>query len=313
MTFMEYTLLGRTALKVSKMGLGCGGPSQIGQRYGRSVEESVSVVRHALDSGINFIDTAESYQTEAIVGRAIRGYDRESLVISTKKSTSRPITVKDVEASFERSLSRLGTSYVDIYHLHGPTLRDYAFLVKEIVPTLLHLKAEGKIRFLGITERFHHEPQHKMLQRASQDDFWDVMMVGFNMLNQTARNYVFPKTMEKNIGVLIMYAVRRALSQPERLRQCIQESLENNQIDPSDLDQDNPLGFLIHPDGGAVSVTDAAYRFCRYEPGTHVILSGTGNIEHLAENIESFTRPPLPESDIRRLKHIFRNVDSITG
>ncbi|RLI38318.1 aldo/keto reductase [Candidatus Bathyarchaeota archaeon] len=285
----------------------------MGQRYGRSVEESVSVVRHALDSGINFIDTAESYQTEAIVGRAIRGYDRESLVVSTKKSTSRPITAKDVEASFERSLSRLGTSYVDIYHLHGPTLRDYAFLVKEIIPTLLHLKAEGKIRFLGITERFHHEPQHKMLQRASQDDFWDVMMVGFNMLNQTARNYIFSKTMEKNIGVLIMYAVRRALSQPERLRQCVQESLENNQIDPSDLDQENPLDFLIHPDGGAVSVTDAAYRFCRYEPGTHVILSGTGNIEHLAENIESFTRQPLPESDIRRLKHIFRNVDSITG
>jgi aryl-alcohol dehydrogenase-like predicted oxidoreductase len=310
---MEYTLLGRTALKVSKMGLGCGGPSQIGQRYGRSVEESVALVQHALDSGINFIDTAESYQTEAIVGRAICGYDRESLVISTKKSTSHQITAKDVKASFERSLSRLGTSYVDIYHLHGPTLRDYAFLVKEIVPTLLHLKAEGKIRFLGITERFHHEPQHKMLQRASQDDFWDVMMVGFNILNQTARNYVFPKTMEKNIGVLIMYAVRRALSQPEQLRQCIQESLENNQIDPSNIDQDNPLGFLIHPNGGAESVTDAAYRFCRYEPGTHVILSGTGNIEHLAENIESFTRPPLPENDIRRLKHIFRNVDSITG
>jgi len=146
---MEYTLLGRTALKVSKMGLGCGGPSQIGQRYGRSVEESVAVVRHALDSGINFIDTAEAYRTEAIVGRAIRGYDRESLVISTKKSTRYPITAKDVETSLNRSLSRLGTSYVDIYHLHGPTLRDYAFLVKEIVPTLLHLKAVGKIRVLG--------------------------------------------------------------------------------------------------------------------------------------------------------------------
>lgn len=310
---MEYTFLGKTALKVSEMGLGCGGPSRVGQRYGRSVEESVAVVRHALDSGINFIDTAEAYRTEDIVGRAIRGYDRESLVISTKKSTFRSITAKDVETSLERSLSQLGTSYVDVYHLHGLALRDYAFLVKEIVPTLLHLKTEGKIRFLGVTERFNQDPQHKMLQRALHDDFWDVMMVGFNLLNQSARNLVFPKTMEKNIGVLIMFAVRRALSQPERLRQCIQELLENKQIDPSDLDRDNPLGFLIHPDGGAVSVTDAAYRFCRYEPGTHVILSGTGNIEHLKENIESFTRPPLPESDLRRLKHIFRNVDSISG
>jgi aryl-alcohol dehydrogenase-like predicted oxidoreductase len=310
---MDYTFLGRTALKVSVMGLGCGGPSRVGQRYGRSVAESVAVVRHALDSGINFIDTAEAYRTEDVVGQAIRGYDRESVVISTKKSTSRLITAKDVETSLERSLSRLGTSYVDVYHLHGPVVRDYAFLVKEIIPTLLHLKAEGKIRFLGITERFNQDLKHKMLQRALHDVFWDVVMVGFNLLNQSARDRVFLKTMEKNIGVLIMFAVRRVLSQPERLRQCIQELLENKQIDPSDLDRDNPLGFLIHPDGGAVSLTDAAYRFCRYESGTHVILSGTGNIEHLTENIESFTRPPLPESDLQRLKHIFRNVDSITG
>jgi aryl-alcohol dehydrogenase-like predicted oxidoreductase len=295
------------------MGLGCGGPSRVGQQYGQSVAESVAVVRHALGSGINFIDTAEAYGTEDIVGQAIRGYDREALVISTKKSTSRQITAKDVETNLERSLSSLGTSYVDVYHLHGAILRDYTFLVKEIVPTLSHLKAEGKIRFLGITESFGQDTQHKMLQRALHDDFWDVIMVGFNLLNQSARDRVFPKAIEKNIGVLIMYAVRRILSQPERLRQCIQELLKNNQIDPWDLNLDNPLGFLIHPDGGAVSLTDAAYRFCRYEPGTHVTLSGTGNIEHLKENIESFTRSSLPESDLRRLKHIFRNVDSISG
>ena len=258
-------------------------------------------------------DTAEAYRTEEIAGRAIQGYDRESLVISTKKSTRSTITAKDVKNSLERSLKLLGTKYIDIYHLHAPILKDYDFLAKEIVPVLLNMKEEGKIRFLGITERFNQDPQHNMLQRALQDDFWDAMMVGFNILNQSARDRVFPKTMEKNIGVLIMFAVRRALSRPERLKQCIKELIEKKQIDPSDIDEDNPLGFLIHPDGGAISVTDAAYRFCHYEPRTHVILSGTGNIDHLKENIESFYRPPLPEKDLMRIKKIFKKVDSISG
>ena len=74
----------------------------------------------------------------------------------------------------------------------------------------------------------------------------------------------------------------------------------------------DPLGFLTGA-GGAVSVPDAAYRFCRDEPGADVILVGTGNPEHLRENIASFARPPLPEEAVRKLKHIFRRVDSVSG
>jgi aryl-alcohol dehydrogenase-like predicted oxidoreductase len=80
----------------------------------------------------------------------------------------------------------------------------------------------------------------------------------------------------------------------------------------SDIDEDDPFGFLIH-EGGAESLTDAAYRFCRYEPGIHVTFSGTGNPDHLKANIESFSRPPLPQEDLKRLRKIFQNVDSVTG
>jgi aryl-alcohol dehydrogenase-like predicted oxidoreductase len=109
-----------------------------------------------------------------------------------------------------------------------------------------------------------------------------------------------------------MFAVRRALSRPERLAQVIEELIERQELDPDEFDRDDPLGFLVH-DGGAASVVDGAYRFCRYEPGTHVILSGTGNLEHLEANIASFGRPPLPAEDGRRLEHIFRRVDSVAG
>jgi aryl-alcohol dehydrogenase-like predicted oxidoreductase len=308
---MDYTRLGRTGLRVSIMGVGCGGPSRVGKNTGKTESESIAVIRHALDSGVNFIDTAEGYRTEEIVGKAIRGV-RDSVVLSTKKSTFRGITPEDVKKSLGESLKRLGTDYVDIYHLHGVVLEDYEYLVSEIAPTLQKLRDQGKIGFIGITERFGPDPQHAMLQRALQDDVWEVMMVGFNILNQSARDRVFPKTVAEGIGVLIMFAVRRALSRPERLIETIQELIENRQLNPDDIDLDDPLGFLIHEDG-AVSIPDAAYRLCRYEPGTHVILSGTGDMEHLKANIKSFSRPPLPQEDVFRLKNIFRRVDSVSG
>ena len=310
---MDVTILGRTGLQVTEMGVGCGGPSRAGKSTGKTEAESVSVVRRALEAGVNFIDTSEAYGTEGIVGKAIKGFSRDSLVLSTKKSVNRQdLTPEDVKRGLEQSLKRLGTDYVDIYHLHGVSRADYDRLVAEIVPVLQTLRDQGKISFIGITEAFNSDRQHATLQRALQDDFWDVMMVGFNVLNQSARELVLGPAMEKNIGILIMFAVRLALSRPERLREVVQQLIASGQVDPADIDEDNALGFLVH-EGGAVSVPDAAYRFCRYEPGTHVILSGTGNPEHLEANLKSFARPPLPPADVLELQRIFRRVDSVTG
>jgi L-galactose dehydrogenase len=309
---MDRVILGRTGLDCTVMGVGCGGPSRAGQSTGKTVAESVAVVRQALDAGINIVDTSEAYGTEEIVGQAIRGLDRSSLVLSTKKGVRKPVTPQDVVQSLEDSLVRLGTDYVDLYHLHAVVLEDYDLLLREIVPTMQRLREQGKIRYLAISERFGADTQHAMLQRALQDDVWDVMMVGFNPLNQSARQHVFAQTIEKGIGVLIMFAVRRALSRPERLKEVLVELIERGEVDAQDVDLEDPLGFLVHA-GGAKSVPDAAYRFCRDEPGTHVILSGTGNPAHLRANLATFEWPPLPMADRQRLERIFRQVDSVAG
>jgi len=311
---MQYTTLGRTGLHVSVMGLGCGGPSRVGQRTGSSQAESISLIRQALEAGVNLIDTAEAYQTEEIVGQAIKGLDRDDLVISTKKSTWRdsPLTPKKVIEGLEGSLKRLDLDYIDLYHLHGVRRTDYDYLSTEIVPTLHKLREQGKIRFIGLTESGNSDPGHEMLQRAAQDETWDVMMVGFNILNQSARARVLAPAREKEIGILVMFAVRLALSRPERLKEVIQSLIEAGQLDPAEIDQTDPLAFVTG-DGGAASLPDAAYRFCRDEPGTHVILSGTGHAGHLRANLESFARPPLPAETVRRLKQIFRRVDSVSG
>jgi aryl-alcohol dehydrogenase-like predicted oxidoreductase len=310
--FMDYVTLGRTGLKASVMGLGAGGPSRIGKGTGKTTEESIAVVRHALDNGINIIDTAEFYRTEKIVGKAIKGYDRESVILSTKKSTWGNLTPEAIEKSFNKSLQNLGTDYIDIYHLHAVLPEDYDKVISVAIPTFEKLQEEGKIRFFGITERFDIDSRHEMLQKALMKDIWDVIMVGFNILNETARESVFPKTIQKNIGTLIMFPVRLAFSRPKRLKEILLELIKSGKLDSTDVNVENPLEFLIQ-DGGAENLVDAAYRFCRFETGADVILSGTGNIEHLKDNIKSFSRPPLPDDVVAKLRLIFRNVDTVSG
>src|SRR5262249_49341052 len=86
---MHYTTLGSTGLKVSVAGLGCGGNSRIGLGTGLSEAQSVALVREALDLGVNFLDTAASYGTEQVIGKAIRGRPRAAVVISTKSHTTK--------------------------------------------------------------------------------------------------------------------------------------------------------------------------------------------------------------------------------
>ena len=317
---MQTTTLGRTGLIVSRAGLGCGGHAQLGQSYGHSIAQSVALVHAALDTGANFIDTAASYKTEEIVGRAINGR-RDKVVLSTKLGIVQPDTsplgqnflhADEFCRLVEGNLERLGTDYIDILHLHGVMADQYEYCVNEIVPALFRLRDQGKIRFIGLTERFIHDTNHTMLGHALEDDFWDVVMTGFNMINPSARRSVLIKTREKNIGTLIMFAVRRSLSDVEATSEIIAELRKNGQINLSDYDDPNPLAFLVDP-RIASSVIEAAYRFCRHEPGTDVVLSGTGSLEHLCENFVALQMPPLPEAVQARLNSLFGRVDSVSG
>ncbi len=312
---MDTVVFGRTGIRVSVAGLGCGGHSRLGQSYGASADDSVRLVRRALDLGINYIDTAHAYGTEEIVGTALRGR-RDRAVISTKVSPrGRDGALLDagaLRAAVQASLEKLGTDWIDVYHLHGVGDAEYTACVTDLVPELERLRDEGTIRFLALSERFGADPGHTMLQQAVQDDCWDVMMVGFNPLNPSARDRVFAVTRETDVAIEVMFAVRRALSRPDELSRVAGELVEQGRIDGADLDREDPLGFLVH-EGGAASVVDAAYRFSRHEPGCHVILTGTGSVEHLEENVRSINAPPLPRADLDRLRTLFGHLDHLSG
>jgi hypothetical protein len=101
-----------------------------------------------------------------------------------------------------------------------------------------------------------------------------------------------------------MFAVRNIFSKPGLLESTIAELSANGELPKTLAEMTNPLGFLLHA-GGAQSLTDAAYRFARHEPGIDVVLFGTGNIDHLKANIESILRPPLPAVDVQKLYALF--------
>lgn len=311
---MEYTLLGRTGLRVSVAGLGCGGPSRLGLRESRGEAGPVALVRQAIDLGINLLDTAEAYGTEPIVGKAIQGLPRDRLFISTKKRL--PPAGRDpaqgLRRGLEASLRNLKTDYIDIYHLHGVEPQDYSHYKEGLVPVLFRLREEGKIRLLGITEAFIKDTSHAMLKEALDDGIWDVVMVGFNILNQTASATIFPKTRERDVGTLVMFAVRRAFSRPERLREIVADLERRELLDLAPLGGAGFVEFLLR-EAHVASLPEAAYRFCRHEPGAHVTLTGTGNPDHLRANVESLLKPPLPDDLLKKLKAIFKRVDGVTG
>lgn len=313
---MDYTTLGKTGLKVSVAGLGCGGPSRLGMRNDpQSANHAVAIVKQALDLGVNFLDTAQNYGTEPIVGKAIAGVPRERLVISTKKTLpdhSHADPEGEVIKGLEQSLKQLGSDYIDVYHLHGVEPADYQFAKDRLMAAMRRLKEQGKIRFIGVTEGFVVDPAHGVLQKGLEENLWDVVMVGFSLLNPSARRSVLPRTRDKRIGVLNMFAVRRALSQAERLKALVGELLAAGKVGSDSVDVDDPLGFAVR-ESGAAGLPEVAYRFCRHEPGVDVVLTGTGNPAHLEENIAAILKPPLPQPVLAKLDKLFGSLDHLTG
>jgi aryl-alcohol dehydrogenase-like predicted oxidoreductase len=312
---MQHTTLGRTGLQVSVAGLGCGGHSRLGQSYGATEAESVSVVRCAIDLGINLIDTAQVYGTESIVGKALRGR-RDRVVLSTKAlpvHKDQPLKPKRLRRSVERSLRRLRTDHIDLLFVHGMQVRDLHHTREVLVPELLALQQDGLVRHLAASEAFASDNGHDALGQSldAGDDWFDVLMVGHNPFNPSARDRVFPATEERNIGVLVMFAVRKALASAEGVRRVVAGLVERGELDRAAVDPDDPLAFLLTD--GARSYAEAAYRFARHEPGCHVVLTGTGSVDHLAENVEAINAGPLPLEDQKRLQELFGHIDSVSG
>ena len=308
---MDYKPLGKTGLSVSVAGLGCGGNSRLGLGRGNSFDDCVAVARAAIELGVNFLDTAEAYGTEEIVGAAVRSYDRNKLVISTKAIfRGGQDTAETVTRKVEQALKRLGLDYVDIFHFHAVSPAAYEHHRDVLAPALVKLKQQGKVRHVGVTETSPNDPDQKMLARAIEEAPWEVIMLAYSLMNQGARRTIFPVTQRRGIGTLLMFVVRNIFSNATYRRDIAAELVKQGKLDASILSQGDPLGFLLS-DGAAESITDAAYRYARHEQGVDVVLFGTGDKAHVKDNVDSILRPPLPPPVIERLHASFGHLTGV--
>ena len=308
---IETTTFGRTNIAPTILGLGTGGFSRIGIKGGADTAERV--VRTALDAGINFIDSSENYGTEEAIGNGLTAYPRESYYICTKYSPHRDDrigTAAQLEAALDASLKRLRVEYVDVYMAHGVVPNRYQEVRDSQVPILEKLKQKGKIRWTGITEGFSGDTEHRTLIPAAHDGLFDVMMVGYNILNQSARETVLPKARENGIATLCMFAVRQALIDWKHLRAYLGDPKRTEQAAKIDLDE---LLAVIRDELGDTPLADIAYRFARDTEGIDVVLSGTGNPDHIAANVATIKAPPLPKRVTEYLESTFAGVTGLSG
>ncbi len=307
---MEYRRLGKTDLRVSVLGLGSGGKSKLGQAHGMEQSEITPIVRRALDLGINIIDTAPGYdESEELLGAALEGVPRDSYVMCTKfwpVRENRVLSAEQFHASVDRSLKRLRTDTLDVLYLHGVAPEWLEQSLDTLYPAMQEVQRAGKVRFLGVTETFATDDQHLTMQAVLPRNLFDVIMVGYNVLSAAPALHVLPLAQKHDVGVVIMCAVRGVLLSQQRIREVVGEWMDAGLLARDAVPADDPLGWIVGP--WADSVPSAAYKFAADHAAVGTVLTGTGRVKHLQENVEAILGDRLPPEVVERLIRTFGPV-----
>ncbi len=266
---MQYRDFGKLGIKVSALGFGA-------MRLPEDQDEAVKVIRRAIDLGVNYLDTAPKYMkstSEATLGRAVKGYPREKLYLSTKYPTENA-SADDCRKWFEQSLERMQLDYIDFYHMWGINWK--VFTEKLDVkggPLEFARKAkdEGLIRHISFS--FHDTPEalHKLIDTGH----FESMTVQYNVLDRANEKEIY-YAKEKGLGVATMGSVGGG-----RLG----------------FPSEKIMGAVA---GGVKSTPELALRFVLSHPGVGTALSGMGSIQMVEENAATASRPESLNAEERR-------------
>ena len=204
---MDYIKLGNSDIEVSRFCLGCmsfGDPASKMHDWTLNPEQSETIIKHALDLGINFIDTANTYSSgtsEEYVGRAIkRNIARDKVILATKVYFNEGHLSKTaIEREIEGSLRRLGTDYVDLYIIHR---FDYSTPIEETMAALHHLVQSGKVRALGASAMYGY--QFYNMQLVAKQNGWTPfvsMQNHYNLLYREDERELIPVCKQFNVSL----------------------------------------------------------------------------------------------------------------
>ena len=219
----EYRTLGRTGFKASDIGLGAG------------YVTDTALMGAILDSGINYIDSAESYgegQVERAFGEAMKGRDRKSVFISSKMGLREKDTKQELKERALKCLERIQSDYVDCMMIHMPA--SVALMKHEgFHAAIQELKAEGKVRYCGLSQHGSQwqdlpETMEQVCLAAAEDGRFDVMLFVYNFIQRDMGEKILKVCKEKNIGATLMKTnpVGKYLSMKGMLEQMKAEGKE---------------------------------------------------------------------------------------
>ncbi|MEH7096940.1 aldo/keto reductase [Neobacillus vireti] len=210
---MEYVKLGNTGLDVSRFCLGCmsfGEAEKWIHQWVLNEEQSRSIIKKALDHGINFFDTANVYSmgtSEEFLGRALKDYaNRDEVVIATKihgrmheGPNGAGLSRKAIMSEIDKSLKRLGTDYVDLYIIHR---WDYNTPIEETMEALHDVVKAGKARYIGASAMYAWQFQ-KALHVAEKNGWtrFVSMQNHYNLIYREEEREMLPLCKEEKIGV----------------------------------------------------------------------------------------------------------------
>ena len=320
---METRVYGRTGLKISILGFGCGAVGGLMVRGSAADQERA--LGMAIDAGVNYFDTAVQYgdgQSETNLGRALKALKPATAYVGTKvriPSSAYGRIALEVRDSLDASLRRLGREQVEIFHLHNPitakgggeTLSADQVL-NEVVPAFEALRANGKTRFLGITA----VGDTSALLRVIDSETFDSAQVSYNMLNPSAGeapppNYpaqdygrMFDRTRKAGVGVVGIRVLAGGALSGSAARHPIASPAPAPIGTAQSYDDDLARARRLMPlvtEGFASSLPEAATRFAITHQAMGTILVGMATVEEFQDALAAVRKGPLPPEAMARL------------
>ena len=320
---MEMRIFGRTGLKLSVLGFGCGAVGGLMVRGDPMDQERT--IASAIGAGVNYFDTAVQYgngESEKNLGRILQHLKPPNAVVGTKvrlPSASFGHVADAVTTSLEHSLIRLRRDRVDIFHLHnaiteagGGEALSVQQVLGEVVPAFQRLRQQGKIRFLGLTAIGSTTALYRVIDAGA----FDSAQVVYNMLNPSADTKLPPNYPAQDYGRLFQHTKKSGVG-VIGIRVLAGGALSGStERHPIASPPPEPIGSAISyeadvmracrlmpivQEGFAVSLTEAATRFAISHPAIGTILVGMATPHQFENALVAVQKGPLPSAALERL------------
>lgn len=314
---MEYKRMSATGIVVSKLCLGT-------MNFGGQVDErdAVRMTHASLDTGVNFIDTANVYQdglSETILGKALEGR-RDQVILATKVRLTRHEEIlnsgglnrRAILQGIEGSLRRLKTDYVDIYYLHTP---DLDTPIEETVDTLAGLVRAGKIRYWGVSNFASWQlADADQIAIARQFPRPILSQNVYNLLCRSAEPELIPCLEKHKIGMTVFNPLAGGLLTGKH---SFERVIPGSRFDNNKMYHDrywNKDSFrgveLLKPvaEDEGLTLAGLSIKWCAQHNFVDSVLTGSTSTQHLEANLRALDGPPLREETMRRCDEVWAEI-----